>query len=498
MRVDTSAALNIFQILLRMTNILDFRYIIFRRASQDMGVLASLLNWIPGSLETGLLPMFFLLCKLRYRFYDPADIGDYQYRRAVELARYAAKKSTYFNRLYEGKQIEDFYSLPFVNKKKMMDNLTDYNTVNLTKEEIIAFCLEVERSRVFTQRLHGINVGLSSGTSGNKGVEIATRSEEMYMKAALFARFAFPKGEKLNLAFILRVSSPAFNLNILGHRMIYISQLDTIANINSKLEIIQPNVISAPPSMLKIIAREVEKERLHISPKRLVSYAEILYPDVKDYLTRVFGCPVHEIYKCTEGPIAISCRCGNLHINEDLVLVEVLNNDGTYTEPGKPCQRLVVTDLHKKSQPIIRYELNDIITISSVKCPCGSSFRVIQSIQGRADDVFWAKGKDTGKWQYISPDYISRAVITASDEVYEYQVVQASPEEVLVRIQLIEGASQKLFDESRIVGNITGVFRSYGCNDPKIEVVFGRPEPNPNSDKLIRIHRAFEVSDDGR
>ena len=463
-----------------------------------MGVLASLLNWIPGSLETGLLPLFFLLCKLRHRFYTPGDIRDYQYRRAVELARYASRRSVYFRNLYASRRVEDFYSLPLVNKKKMMDNLTDYNTVGLTKEEILAFCLEVERSRTFTKRLHGINVGLSSGTSGNKGVEIATRSEEMYMKAALFARFAVPKKEKLNLAFILRVSSPAFNLNMFGHRMKYISQLDTIENIDSKLETLQPNVISAPPSMLKIITREAEKGRIHISPKKLVSYAEILYPDVKDYLARTFGCPVHEIYKCTEGPIAISCRCGNLHINEDLVLVEVLNNDGTYTEPGKPCQRLVATDLHKRSQPIIRYELNDIITISPSKCPCGSSFRVIQSIQGRADDVFWAKGRDTGKWQYISPDYISRAVITASDEVDEYQVVQVSPEEVLVRLQLIEGASQELFDASKVVGNITGVFRSYGCNDPKVEIVFGRPEPNPNSDKLIRIHRAFEVSDDGR
>lgn len=471
---------------------------IFRRELKDMGILASLLNRIPGRLETGLLPLFFLLCKLRHRFYAPGDIRDYQYRRAVELARYASRRSAYFRNLYAGRRVEDFYSLPFVNKKKMMDNLTDYNTVGLTKEEILAFCLEVESSRVFTRRLHGINVGLSSGTSGNKGVEIATRAEEMYMKAALFARFAAPKKEKLNLAFILRVSSPAFNLSMFGHKLTYISQLDTIENIGGKLDALQPNVISAPPSMLKIIAREAEKGRIHISPKKLVSYAEILYPDVKDYLIRTFGCPVHEIYKCTEGPIAISCRCGNLHINEDLVLVEAFDGDGSYTEPGKPCRKLVVTDLHRKSQPIIRYELNDILTISPAKCPCGSSFRVIRSIQGRADDVFWAKSTATGRWQCIFPDYISRAVITASEDIDEYQVIQVSPEEVLVRIQLMEGASQDLFDTSRIEANMAGVFKCYGCGAPKINVVFGKPDFNPNSNKLIRIHRAFEVIDDGK
>lgn len=462
-----------------------------------MRVLASLLNRIPGSLETRLYPLFFLLCKLRHRCYGPDDIKDYQFRRAVEIARHAKKKSAYFNQLYQGKHIEDFFSLPFVNKKKMMDNLTSYNTVGLTKQEVLAFCLEVERSRDFSRRLNGLNVGMSSGTSGNKGVEIVTRSEEMYMKAALFARFQLPKREKLNLAFILRVSSPAFNLDIFGHKLTYISQLDTIENIGTKLEKLQPNVISAPPSMLKIIAREAEKGRIRIKPSKLVSYAEILYPDVKDYLTRVFSCPVHEIYKCTEGPIAISCSHGSLHINEDLVLVETLNSDGTRTEPGKPCQKLVVTDLHKKAQPIIRYELNDILTISPDKCPCGSYFRVISNIQGRADDVFWARSGANGKWQYIFPDYISRAVITASDEIDEFQVIQASPKEVLVRIQLIEGASQDLFDASPIKTNISGVFRSYGCDAPDVKVSFEKPKANPNSNKLIRIHRAFEVSDDG-
>lgn len=463
-----------------------------------MKLLASLLNRIPEGMESRVLPLFFLLCRLRHRHFSAAEIEDYQLRRALEITRYAKSRSRFFKLLYEGKDAEDFFSLPRINKQIMMDNLTDYNTVGLVKEEIMAFCLEVERTRDFTRRLHGINVGMSSGTSGNKGVEIVTRAEEMYMKAALFARFDFPKKEKLNLAFILRVSAPAFNLDVLGHKLTYVSQLDTIESIGGKLEALQPNVISAPPSMLRMIARQVDCGKLRIKPKKLVSYAEILYPDVKDYLARVFDCPVHEIYKCTEGPIAISCRQGSLHINEDLVLVETLNLDGTRTEPGKPCQKLVVTDLHKRSQPIIRYELNDIVTISPHKCGCGSSFRVIESIQGRADDVFWARTTKTGSWQYIFPDYISRAVITASDLIDEYQVIQVYHDEVLVRVQLVDGTSPESFNASLIVSNIETVFRNYGCKVPKVDVVFTKPHFNPNSNKLIRIHRDFEVSDDGR
>ncbi len=457
-------------------------------------MLPSFLNTLFSDLETRSFLLFYFLCKFRFRYFDERAIRKYQNQRVKNLVKYALTHSEFFKKHYAGYDLDDFLSLPTVNKKIMMDNLTAYNTVGLSKEEILDFCLTVEKTRDFSQRLKGINIGMSSGTSGNKGVEIVTPTEEKYMKSALLARFDFPKNEKINLAFILRVSAPAFNLDKFGHKLTYISQLNSIDEIKKQLEKIQPNVISAPPSMLKLIAKEVENGGLSIAPKRLIAYAEILYPDVKDYLTGVFQCAVHEIYKCTEGPIAISCRYGYLHINEDLVLVETLNNDGTITPPGQPCQKLIVTDLHKKSQPIIRYELNDLITISPDKCQCGSSFRVIESIQGRADDLFWAKNSQTGEWQYIFPDYISRAIIASSEDIDEYQAIQNSPDDVLVRIQLKAGVESGQFASQTVVKNINNVFENYHCRQPKVSIVFAKPEFNKNSHKLIRIHRNFSLS----
>jgi putative adenylate-forming enzyme len=451
---------------------------------------------MPGlfnDLETKYFLVFYFLCKSRFRNFNENDIKKYQNNRVKKIAEYAVAHSKFYKEYFSGFNLNNFTSLPVINKKLMMDNLTDFNTVGLSKDEILNFCLEVEKTRNFSKRLRGLNIGMSSGTSGNKGVEIVTPREENYMKAALFARFEFPKNEKINLAFILRVSAPAFNLDKFGHRLTYISQLNSIDEIDKQLEEIDPNVISAPPSMLKLIAAEAENGRLSVNPKRLISYSEILYPDVKDYLIKVFKCPVHQIYKCTEGPIAISCKHGQLHINEDLVLVETLNNDGTITSPGQPCQKLIVTDLHKKSQPIIRYALNDIITISPGMCKCGSCFRVIENIQGRADDLFWAKNIITNEWQYIFPDYISRAIISASEDINEYQAIQSTPDDVLVRIQLRNGADQDKFDIKEVIENINIVFREYNCRLPKISIVFEKPEFNRNSNKLIRIHRDFNI-----
>jgi putative adenylate-forming enzyme len=444
-----------------------------------------------ADIEAFAFPLFYATCKARFKAMSAGAIAQYQARKAQNIVRYAVRHAPYFARLYRGHDLSQVWSLPTVNKTAMMENLTEYNTVGLKRQEILAFCQHVERTRDFTLRLKGINVGMSSGTSGNKGVEITTRREENYARAAFFARFPFPKA-KINMAFILRVSSPAFRIDVFGHRLTYISQLNTREAICQQLEQLDPNVLSAPPSMLRILAREVERDRLSIAPLEIVSYAKVLYPNDRAYLQQVFGCPVYEIYKATEGAIAISCRYGSLHVSEDLVALQLLDDDGLPTPPGKPSRHTVVTDLHKTSQPIVRYELNDVITISPRPCPCGSSFRVIEQIQGRADDLFWGVRADDGQMQFIFADYIRRAIILLSEQILEYQVTQLAPDWVRVRLLVSDPDAHGRIGEAARQA-IEQVFVNYACIRPRVEVEFGEPVPNPQSRKLIRVHRAFEV-----
>jgi len=448
-----------------------------------------------SDIETYNFIVFYALAGRRFKNYSTDQIEKYHTAKKKAVVEYAFNHSKLYRRLYEGYNLNDFDFLPIVSKKFMMENLTDWNTLGFSKEEIISFCLEIEKSRDFNKRLRGINIGMSSGTSGNKGVEIVTPREEMYMKAALLARFDIPKGEKMNVAFILRVSAPAFSLNILGHHLSYVGQLNTIENINMEIQKINPNILTGPPSMLKILAKEVEAGRLRIKPKRLIAYAEVFYPDVREYLKNVFQCPIHEIYKCTEGPVAMTCMKEKRHINEDLVYVETFDRSGEKTLPGKPCSKLVITDLHKRGQPIIRYQLNDIITVSPEKCTCGSSFRVIESIQGRADDLFWGKKLDGTGMQFIFPDLVTRAVITASENIDEYQVLQNSLEELYVKIELKDKKLEGSFEKANVVRNLENLFSEYKCCKPKVDLKFEKPEANIRSNKLIRIKRNFEVKE---
>jgi putative adenylate-forming enzyme len=448
-----------------------------------------------SAVDSLLFPERFIAARRRFRRWSPAEAIAFQQEAARRIARHVVRRSPFFASLYRGADLDDVWRLPVTNKKAMMDNLGEYNTLGFKREELMRFCLEAERERTFTRRYRGVNVGMSSGTSGSRGVEMATRGEESHVKAVALSRFPFPRGEKLNWAFILRVSSPAFRLNALGNRLTWVSQLDTAEGIREKLNRLQPNMISAPPSMLRILARESRGGLLTARPKCILAYGEVLYPEVEADVGDTFGCPVRQVYKCTEGTIAVSCAENRLHVQEDLMALQLLDGEGKPTPVGEPCHRLVITNLVYRALPFIRYELNDMISLDPRACPCGSSFRVIARVHGRSDDVFWADRADGPGLQYVFPDYISRAIISSSDGIEEYQAVQISPRHVLVRI-LPNGKEQEPRIAEQVASAIRRVFTAYRCRVPDVRVLFETPQTRGTGGKLVRIRRDFQVEEE--
>ncbi len=80
------------------------------------------------------------------------------------------------------------------------------------------------------------------------------------------------------------------------------------------------------------------------------------------------------------------------HINEDAYIFEVLNRETLApAEPGKD-GLVVVTSLFKEAAPVIRYNLEDISSISQEPCPCGRTFKRLMKIKGRANEMLKVRG----------------------------------------------------------------------------------------------------------
>lgn len=284
------------------------------------------------------------------------------------------------------------------------------------------------------------SVGMSSGTSGNKGLTVLSKKEMQSYGSLLFARSGIPGKYKKRVLFALRVNNPSFmEVRKLGVRLLYV---DYTASPEKIIELINKNklnILAGPPSFLREIAKLAEKIVAKLD--LLISYAEVLEDDVKSLLESCFNTEVIQIYQGSEGFIASTCECGKLHLNEDIIQFEF---EKTADQFGK-AQKVIITDLYRKTQPIIRYSINDLVELDDTQCECGSSFRVVKKIHGRADDLFILRGKDNVQ-KLLFPDYIRRSIIQSSDDILDYQAIQKTIDSIEIRLVLKNG-NQKSYRE---------------------------------------------------
>lgn len=250
------------------------------------------------------------------------------------------------------------------------------------------------------------------------------------MWAGFILAKGLPKRKVFNnkIAFFLRANSNLYetiNSNLIKFKYfdIYCSMSENIKTLDTY----KPTILVAPPSVLIQLADAMIDKRLNINPVKIISVAEVLEKKDEKYIKKAFGKDViHQIYQCTEGLLAMTCEFGNLHVNEELVYIEKEVIQGNRFIP-------IITDYARRSQPIVRYRLNDILIESKNKCECGSSSMIIEKIEGREDDVFIFNSKDDFDEVIVFSDFIRRCFFHVR-EVKNYRVVQIKKDEIIVYV----------------------------------------------------------------
>lgn len=127
------------------------------------------------------------------------------------------------------------------------------------------------------------------------------------------------------------------------------------------------------------------------TPKRIVSSAENLTPEMRTEIESVFRTKVFDYYGSREtATVAGECRDGLMHIFTFNNLLEVVDKDGNPVAEGQK-GRILVTNLHNYSMPFIRYEIGDMAVLGPTRCTCGSFLPCLRKISGRVEEHFIKK-----------------------------------------------------------------------------------------------------------
>ncbi len=398
--------------------------------------------------------------KLRMRFRQKA-LQKWQNKNRSIITQFAKEYSPFYRQHAE----------EIISKKIMMDHFSTFNTKQITKEEAFQISLEAEKTRNFCKTLNGITVGLSSGTSGNRGLFLVSESERLAWCGNILAKM-LPKApwRHQKIALFLRANSTLYEaVNSKTLSFAYFDLLEDPSTLRQKLHTFKPDVLVAPPSMLLMLTGCCK-------PKRVISVAEVLSLIDEKRLEAEFGQKIFQIYQCTEGFLGFTCSHGSLHLNEDLLIIEKEYVDDSRFIP-------IITDLFRKTQPIIRYRLDDILVEKKTPCPCGCVFQAIERIEGRCDDLLYV-ALPNGRTKPLFPDFITRKMILVSEEIKDFEILQRSlfKWEIYVEPQFKTGVKVALYE----------LFSQIECVSPEI-IFVDSPFPKLPGAKLRRIRRQYEA-----
>jgi putative adenylate-forming enzyme len=416
----------------------------------------------------------------------------YQESKALKMVDYAMKHSEFYKKYYGETSIdsiEDFHRLPTINKEVMMEHYDGLNTCGLNLHDVMGYAVEKELNQDYLgYYMDHYVVGLSSGTSGNKGIYVTPKEMTNRLPFVFLARSGIPvKLLPYRILFMLRVFSQGFDdINAPLIKLNYMSTMTPIDEVIETINRQRINILMAPPSLIRLLIPHIDKILVPI--EMIVTYAEVLEKEEKERFERFFESKVIEIYQASEGQIGSACKAGNLHINEDLVYVELFDHEGNrIEEPHQRASRMLVTNLVNKAQPLIRYEMNDLIVLGK-PCSCGSSFRVIDRIVGRNDDVMYFNNR-RDEVQHVFPDLISRWIITTSDLIREFKVIQHQDESIEVIIDCLEESVEvRELIESELKDRMVKEMGRFEI-DPVISLRFEAIELPQNQSKCQRFFK---------
>jgi putative adenylate-forming enzyme len=442
-----------------------------------------------GVKGLALLLMHYVRTRHMRRWSSRESFERWQECQVLKRLRYVQERSPFYRELWGNRPLTEWREFPVIDKTAMMEHFDELNTAGIRKKEAMELALEAERTRNFLPQTGRITVGLSSGTSGSRGLFLVSEEEQAAWAGVMLAKLLpGPLWKPEKVAFFLRANSNLYESVRSGNlEFQYFDLLEKLERHVERLNEYQPGIWAAPPSVLRLLAGQKRKGLLTAQPHRIISVAEVLDPVDARMIGETFGLPVHQVYQCTEGFLASSCSHGTLHLNEDIVHIE---KEYIGSDPSGRKFVPVITDFSRTTQPIIRYRLNDMLTEAEKPCACGSVFTAIERIEGRCDDIFYIEEAVGGKLTPVFPDYITRAVIAASPAVEEYRVIQQEKDRLTIELRLASGTGRDEV-EQQVTASLESLMRRLNCRMPTL--AYEAYSFETGARKLRRVERRWAI-----
>lgn len=323
----------------------------------------------------------------------------YQAHALHRLREYAYARSPFYGRFHKGLTNHPLQELPVLTKGLLMEHFDELVTDCAVRlQELEAYLAAARGSERFLDRYW---VNATSGSTGRRGLFLFNLAEWSTMLASYARSHEWGGGvqagltRRMKLA-VVSTTTPWHGSAQVGATLqswwvptLRLDATNPTEAIVARLNTWQPETLVAYASMAHLLAEEQLAGRLRISPSAVFTASEVLTDGARRRIAEAWGRQPFNAYAATEGAtIASECdRHKGLHLFEDLVITEVVDEHNRPVPPGVYGDKVLITVLFSRTQPLIRYEMSDSVRLAVSSCACGRPYALLDGIQGRVEEV---------------------------------------------------------------------------------------------------------------
>ena len=383
-----------------------------------------------------------------------SQIVEIQQDRFSRQLRHVLRYSEFYRNFYrkagidiERPELIQLKDLPVIDKDLMMDHFDEFVCNKQLKKSKLEDFIKDPNS-VDKKYKDEFKVIHTSGSSGRIGIFVYGANDWAIAEAAVYSRISKNKLHfigKAKHAFIgvtdghyagisLAKSGPKWLFDFLP-----VDMNQPLHPSLVRLNDFQPECLSGYSSGVYLLALEQLKGNLKIHPTRILCSADPLTSEMRETIRNAFGIMPYNYYAASESLcMGIQCdRFNGIHLFDDLHIFEIIKENGEEAKPGEP-GNLVMTNLYNKTQPLIRYRMNDNLIPSENSCECGWPFRSVESIAGREEEFLFFKDP-VGNRQFIHPIVF---VEFFAPGLEKFQIIQTEPN-MLILNAIIKGNKEE-------------------------------------------------------
>jgi phenylacetate-CoA ligase len=255
-----------------------------------------------------------------------------------------------------------------------------------------------EENRMLAEPIERLFPVTTSGSTGQP-TRVYRSPRDQAQVSALWARVLHAYGHRfmdrqVNISTGAAVArkGPVASLRRLGvlPEIHHLSSFEPLERQIETLCELRPRTFSAYAMSLELIAEALVERRItDIRPRLVFSAAMPLSDKGRELAEQAFGVTPFDVYVAAElGTLGWECPVerGTLHLNDDMQIVEILDQNDEPLPDGETGQ-VVVTQLCCLAQPLLRYRLGDLAARIPGRCACGRGLARISPVQGRSRHV---------------------------------------------------------------------------------------------------------------